>query len=320
VLVLFNAKRDLHWLRRYKIQFGSKRIWDVQSAFFIHQAQAVPYPSLNDVANYYELPVKNDEIQEEYWSKGIDTNDVPLDKLIPYLVYDCVLTRDCFLKQLETISEKQQKLIWLVCQDLLILEEMEWNGIIYDVEESNRLAEEVRTEISKIDETLVKLVGDYPINWNSNDHLSAVLYGGVISSTIRVPDGMYKTGKKAGQTKYKLEERIYTFKRLVEPIKGSELAKEGYYSTSEPILRQIRANGRGADIINNLLTRAKLDKLVSSYYEGLPNQILTRGWQNNIIHGTLNQCVAITGRLSSSKPNLQNTDKRVEKLFRSRYD
>ncbi len=38
-----------------------------------------------------------------------------------------------------------------------------------------------------------------------------------------------------------------------------------------------------------------------------------------MIYGQLNQCVARTGRLSSSKPNLQNFDGEIKDLFGSRY-
>ena len=42
-------------------------------------------------------------------------------------------------------------------------------------------------------------------------------------------------------------------------------------------------------------------------------------WEENYIHGQLNQCVAVTGRLSSSKPNLQNMDGSIGYLFGTRY-
>ena len=42
-------------------------------------------------------------------------------------------------------------------------------------------------------------------------------------------------------------------------------------------------------------------------------------WKHGIIYGQLNQCVARTGRLSSSKPNLQNFDGEIKGLFTTRY-
>ena len=72
-------------------------------------------------------------------------------------------------------------------------------------------------------------------------------------------------------------------------------------------------------ILSILLTRATLEKRRSTYYIGVPALSDTMGWTNNLIHGQLNQCVAKTGRLSSSKPNLQNFDGEIKSLFTTRY-
>ncbi len=321
LLILFNAKRDLHWLRRYGIQFQNKRIWDVQLAHFILGGQEEPYPSLNGVSEYYKLGQKIDVIYEKYLSKKIDIDEVPLDELVPYLHQDLYLTRDCYSKQLNDprLNESNHRLIVLTNIDLLILQEMEWNGIVYDVQESKKRAETIREEISLLDASINDLVGGVPVNWNSGDHVSCILYGGTISVDRRVENGVFLTGKKAGQTKYRIEKEEYKFPRIVTPLKKSELAKDGFWATSEPVLQQLKAYGKAARIIDCLLKRAKLEKLVSSYFEGLPKIMASHGW-GTTIHGTLNQCVAATGRLSSSKPNLQNNSKEVEKLFRSRYE
>ena len=81
VLVGFNIKFDLHWLARYGITFANKRIWDCQLTEFILRSQTQSYPSLNGVAEYYDLGSKLDEVKENYWKNGIDTNKVPKDIL-----------------------------------------------------------------------------------------------------------------------------------------------------------------------------------------------------------------------------------------------
>ena len=42
-------------------------------------------------------------------------------------------------------------------------------------------------------------------------------------------------------------------------------------------------------------------------------------WKKDMIYGNLNQCVAVTGRLSSTKPNLQNVDPATKKYIETRY-
>jgi len=76
---------------------------------------------------------------------------------------------------------------------------------------------------------------------------------------------------------------------------------------------------RAKEVIELLLTRSLLEKRMSTYYKGLVNLIEEQNWKRNMIYGQLNQCVARTGRLSSSKPNLQNFDGEIKTLFYSRY-
>ena len=71
--------------------------------------------------------------------------------------------------------------------------------------------------------------------------------------------------------------------------------------------------------MQTLLTRATLEKRKTTYYHGLVKLIDEMNWTKGIIHGQLNQCVAKTGRLSSSKPNLQNFDGEIKTPFTTRY-
>ncbi len=107
--------------------------------------------------------------------------------------------------------------------------------------------------------------------------------------------------------------------RLIEPLKGSELKKDGYYSTDEQTLRSLRATGVSKGVIQLILKRSGLEKRRGTYYSGLPELRESQGWHKGTLHGQLNQCVARTGRLSSSKPNLQNFDGEIKELFYSRY-
>ena len=62
-----------------------------------------------------------------------------------------------------------------------------------------------------------------------------------------------------------------------------------------------------------------MQKRMTTYYHGLVKLIDEMKWKKDTIHGQLNQCVAKTGRLSSSKPNLQNFDGEIKTLFTTRY-
>ena len=321
VLVGFNIKFDLHWLRRYGIDFSKKRIWDCQLVEFILRNQSAAYPSLNATAEYYELGTKLDEVKENYWNNGIDTDKVPKEVLAEYLKRDVELTEQVMAEQMKELAKRPElkRLISLHNQDLLVLEEMEFNGLKYDYDKSTVLGDELEEQISKLNKRLFSYHAYDNFNPNSNDHLSAFLYGGTISERFQSPNGHYKTGKRAGEVKYKWEEREKEFKRRVKPLEGSELKKEGFFSTNEDTLKKLKPNKEGQDILNILLTRTTLEKRKSTYYQGIVKLIDEMNWDKNTIHGQLNQCVAKTGRLSSSKPNLQNFDGEIKTLFTTRY-
>lgn len=138
ILVGFNIKFDLHWLKNFGINFEGKRIWDCQIGEFILNYQKTPYPSLNQACEKYGLPQKLDIVKTEYWDKGIDTDQIPLDILSDYLEQDLILTEQVFLKQRQQFkNDPRHKLFRLQCQDLLVLQDMEYNGILFNVEKAN---------------------------------------------------------------------------------------------------------------------------------------------------------------------------------------
>lgn len=323
-LIGFNLKFDLHWLRRIGVKIPANlRCWDAQLAHFILNSQSTPYPSLNDVANHYGLGSKLDTVVTDYWDKGIDTDCVPNVILDAYLRRDLGLNWEVYLSQREEAERKGLlKLIDISNQDLLVLEEMEWNGMKYETKLSEELGRDLEVRLKIIDTGLSHFTDGVSINWDSPNQLSAFLYGGVVKEIVESPyEYTYKSGSRKGTTeiKVKKEELRYTLQRLVKPLKGSELKKHGFFSTNEETLKSLNARGRVKEILDLLLERGKLEKRISTYYHGIPKKIKEMNWSDNILHGNLNQCVARTGRLSSSNPNMQNIDGEVLQCFTSRF-
>ncbi|MBE6663901.1 MAG: DNA polymerase I [Ruminococcaceae bacterium] len=77
------------------------------------------------------------------------------------------------------------------------------------------------------------------------------------------------------------------------------------YSTGAEILEELADE---YEIVKEVLEYRKVAKLNSTYAEGL----MKVADENGIIHTTFNQTVAVTGRLSSTEPNLQNIPIRTE--------
>jgi hypothetical protein len=188
----------------------------------------------------------------------------------------------------------------------------------------------VLAQLEEIKEELQKEIEFEHFNLDSGDHLSAFLYGGVVSVNLFSPVvSIYKSGPRTGQeyTQNKFTETIRReFPGLFKPLPKTALKKEGMYQTGEPVLRQLPCRTKKQRrVIELLLKQAELSKQVGSFLHALPELIDKMEWGEEletraIIHPTYNQCVARTGRLSCSKPNAQQWDEVTSKNWISRYD
>lgn len=97
---------------------------------------------------------------------------------------------------------------------------------------------------------------------------------------------------------------------LFEVLKVAEKPKKtktGQYATSEDVLSKLSGKH---PIIDKILDYRELVKLKSTYVDSLPLLVNPRTGR---LHTTYNQVVAVTGRLSSDNPNLQNIPIRTER-------
>ena len=82
---------------------------------------------------------------------------------------------------------------------------------------------------------------------------------------------------------------------------GKKSKKTGNFATSSEVLEVLSANG--ATIASKVLIWRFYNKLLSTYITGLLTLV---NKDNSRIHSSFNNNLTLTGRLSSSKPNLQN--------------
>lgn len=84
--------------------------------------------------------------------------------------------------------------------------------------------------------------------------------------------------------------------------------KTGQYQTGEDVLLKLAAKGH--QIADQIITFRELTKLKSTYVDALPQLINPKTGR---VHTTYGQAVAVTGRLASNNPNLQNIPVRTER-------
>lgn len=90
-------------------------------------------------------------------------------------------------------------------------------------------------------------------------------------------------------------------------LDSAKKTKTGQYATGEDVLQKLRNKHQ---IIEDILVYRELSKLKSTYVDSLPTLINPRTGR---VHTCFNQAVAVTGRLSSTNPNLQNIPIRTDR-------
>ncbi len=108
-----------------------------------------------------------------------------------------------------------------------------------------------------------------------------------------------------------LSDVLFTHLRLDPPDKGKKTAS-GHYSTSADVLEILRGKHPVVDMI---LENRELSKIKSTYVDALPAAVDS---QTGRVHTSYGQTGAVTGRISSSNPNLQNIPIRTEEGRRVR--
>jgi len=98
---------------------------------------------------------------------------------------------------------------------------------------------------------------------------------------------------------------------LFEKLKldaSAKKTKTGQYQTGEDVLLKLAAKGN--QIVDDILAFRELTKLKSTYVDALP-QLINK--KTGRVHTTYGQAVAVTGRLQSNNPNLQNIPVRTDR-------
>ena len=333
-LVGFNIKFDLHWCQRVGIRIPVDcRIWDCSLAEFIISGQTARFISLNESLTSYGEQRKPDLVAE-YWAQNISTEHIPLPILEEYNKYDVDGTRTLQEHQQQLMSPEQINLCYLMGEDLKTLQHAEYAGIKFDAnmgeDKRGRLSEDIRAVELALSNYLPGLPEQVKFNWDSGDQLSAFLYGGEITFEWAIPvESVYKSGERVGQsyTANRWQRELVRFTPRFVPLEGTEVAKTAkdpmattrFYEVNQPTLLQLSSRRKeDRDILRLLMERAEQIK-VKEMIESIEKKREELHWEDNMIHPQFNQNIAVTGRLSSSAPNMQNTPPEIDELLVSRF-
>lgn len=334
VVIGHNIKFDLLWLLKEKLitvdLLLTLTIIDTSIVEYRKSGHTQRFPSLSQCADIYGVDNKLDKVKE-FWEAGVDTHFIPRSILMPYLRQDCLTTKAVFNSQLSYMYDESPMI--LIDMDALkssII--IEYNGMCLDNDKfqeyyiylSNKvrdiqcdllliLADCVPPTTGKITVDGGEVAGIPPENIiNSEGFLKYVLYNTEYKlPVIQYYPGKpkYKTGKRKGD--YKTKKGVITIGNPMALTPDNPLSAKTIAKISTP------ANYHGTGPLLQLLAdKAHYSKELSTYFKGmapfisktisLPTTGALSDTDTTFIHGNLNHTATVTGRLSSSKPNLQN--------------
>lgn len=178
-----NLKFDMSWLLECGFTY-SKALYDTMIAEYVFSKGLKIPLSLAESCKRYGLDAKSD-VLGEYRKNDINTDATPLKELIAYGEQDILITKQLYDKQQQLIAENAEyqymlKAVSLMNQTLPALIDIERNGIFIDLESLDQVERDYREEYNKLknelNEIVLEVMGHTPINLESSEHLSWVLY------------------------------------------------------------------------------------------------------------------------------------------------
>jgi DNA polymerase-1 len=199
--------------------------------------------------------------------------EVAIEDAAPYGAADADMTLRLVAPLRAEIQEKGlEELLDLEMPLIPVLSAMEQTGVAIDEAFFQQMSQDLSARLLALEAEIHRIAGQ-PFNINSTQQLSDVLF-----NTLNLP--------RAG------------LKKL----------KSGHYSTAADVLEELMPSDT-TGIINAISEYRELGKLKGTYVDALPKMVDP---SDGRIHTSFNQTGAITGRIASSNPNLQNIPIRSE--------
>mgnify|MGYP003673138687 FL=1 len=181
LLVAHNAPHDLLWLWESGFTYDGAVFDTMLGEYVLQRGQKQPL-SLEACAERYELDTKKQDTLKEYFKDGYSTRDIPHAELSEYLSHDLHATQQLY-NVLQTSYEGCKSLIptiELTNQLAIHLARIYQRGFQVDMDALMEVRDEFEQErnvlMIALEEQARDLMGDRPINLNSPEQLSWVIY------------------------------------------------------------------------------------------------------------------------------------------------
>jgi DNA polymerase I-like protein with 3'-5' exonuclease and polymerase domains len=183
VLICHNAAYDLLWLWESGFKYDGP-VFDTMLAEYVLQRGVKEPLSLEACAERYALDTQKQDTLKEYFKKGYSVKDIPHDELCEYLVADLQATQQLANKlilRLNSIDDAGLRgTVDLTNQVAVCLARIYQRGFAVDLSKLDEVRQEFEQEkrqlIDNLQEHVREIMGDTPINLNSPEQLSWVIY------------------------------------------------------------------------------------------------------------------------------------------------
>ncbi len=264
--IAHNAKYDYTILERHGLRVEPITFDTMIAEFLVNPASK--HKGLKDLARH-RLGVEMTAITKLIGTgrKQKPFSEVTIEEAAPYGAADADMTLRLVPPLQAEIKEKGlEEILELEMPLVEVLSDMEQAGVKLDQGYFQDLSVEFQERIARLESDIHEIAGA-PFNINSTQQLSDVL-----------------------------------FKKLNLPHEGLKRNKSGHYSTAANVLEGLKESDT-TGIISKISEYRELGKLKSTYVDALPQMVNP---QTGRIHTSYNQTGAVTGRIASSSPNLQN--------------
>jgi len=182
VLICHNAAHDLLWLWESGFKYDGPVFDTMLAEYVLQRGQKQPL-SLEACAERYELDTKKQDTLKNYFKQGYSTRDIPHHELCEYLVADLRATQqlaDKLMYRLKSSDSSLYDTVTLTNQVCVTLARIYQNGFYVDEAALDNVQKEFEEEKKQLQSDLQQqvrdLMGDTPINLNSPEQLSWVIY------------------------------------------------------------------------------------------------------------------------------------------------
>ena len=181
LLIMHNAAHDLIWLWESGFTYDGPIFDTMLGEYVLQRGQKEPL-SLEACAERYELATQKQDTLKEYFKQGYSVRDIPHAELSEYLSSDLHATQQLY-NRLQTKYEECTSLdatIKLTNQLAIHLARIYQRGFTVDMDALDEVRQEFEQErnqlITDLELQVRELMGDRPINLNSPEQLSWVIY------------------------------------------------------------------------------------------------------------------------------------------------